>query len=171
MTVVSTIAQDRPKPNLRWMLSHPAHVISLGFGVGLVPFAAGTWGALLGLFLARGLHPWVGDGYFFLGLALAFVLGIWAAAVTGRALGKEDHGAIVWDEVVAMALITAMFPGSLKAQAFLFLLFRLFDIAKPGPVGWADRQVKGGFGVMLDDLVAAALALFVAALFLRLWGY
>ncbi len=157
------------KPTLRFMLSHPAHVISLGLGTGLAPFAPGTFGALLGLFATRWLQPIVGDDVFFIALAIAFIISIWAAGVTGRALGESDHGSIVSDEVIAMALITAMLPGAMWKQAWAFLLFRLLDIRKPGPIGWADRNVKGAFGVMLDDLIAAALTLFVFALWIRIF--
>lgn len=155
------------RPTLRFMLSHPAHVISLGFGSGLAPFAPGTFGSLVGLFAARWLQPMVGDTIFFLGLAVAFALSVWAAGVTGRALGESDHGSIVSDEVIAMALITAMLPGAAWKQLWAFLLFRLLDIWKPGPIGWADRNVKGAFGVMLDDLIAAALTLLIFALWIR----
>lgn len=157
------------EPTLRFMLSHPAHTVSLGFGAGLVPVAPGTWGALLGLFIARWLQPAWGDTVYFTVLAGAFLIGIWAAQVTGEALGKSDHSAIVWDETVAMALVAGMFPDSLREQAIMFLVFRLFDIWKPGPIGWVDRRVKGGLGVMLDDLVAACLGLFLAAVVIRLW--
>ena len=155
------------RPTLRFMLSHPAHVISLGFGSGLAPFAPGTFGTLVGLFAARWLQPMVGDTIFFLGLAVAFALSVWAAGVTGRALGESDHGSIVSDEVIAMALITAMLPGAAWKQLWAFLLFRLLDIWKPGPIGWAVRNVKGAFGVMLDDLIAAALTLLIFALWIR----
>ena len=171
MTDVSgnPIIEQPTKPTLRFMLSHPAHVISLGFGAGLAPFAPGTFGTLLGLFAARWLQPMVGDDVFFIGLAVAFIVSIWAAGVTGRALGESDHGSIVSDEVIAMALITAMLPGAMWKQAWAFLLFRFLDIRKPGPIGWADRNVKGAFGVMLDDLIAAALTLFVFALWIRIF--
>ena len=155
------------RPTLRFMLSHPAHVISLGFGSGLAPFAPGTFGTLLGLFAARWFQPMVGDTIFFAALAVAFALCVWAAGVTGRALGESDHGAIVSDEVIAMALITAMLPGAAWKQLWAFLLFRLLDIWKPGPIGWADRNVKGAFGVMLDDLIAALLTLLIFALWIR----
>lgn len=168
ITVVPVSA--RPiKPTLRFMLSHPAHVISLGFGTGLAPFAPGTFGTLLGLFAARWLQPMLGDEVFFVGLAAAFMISMWAAGVTGRALGESDHGAIVSDEVIAMALITAMLPGAMWKQAWAFLLFRFLDIRKPGPIGWADRNVKGAFGVMLDDLIAAAMTLIVFALWIRIF--
>ncbi len=157
------------KPTLRFMLSHPAHVISLGLGTGLAPFAPGTFGTLLGLVATRWLQPMVGDDAFFIGLAVAFIVSLWAAGVTGRALGESDHGSIVSDEVIAMALITAMLPGAMWKQVGAFLLFRILDIRKPGPIGWADRHVKGAFGVMLDDLIAAALTLFVFALWIRIF--
>lgn len=154
-------------PSLRFMLSHPAHFISLGFGSGLAPFAPGTFGTLLGWLLARMLMPSLGEWLFGVGLIAALVIGTWAAGVTGRALGESDHGAIVWDEVLAMALIVYFLPGASLQQFWAFVLFRFFDIRKPGPVGWADRSVKGAVGVMLDDLVAAAMTLFVIALWLR----
>ncbi len=157
------------KPTLRFMLSHPAHVISLGLGTGLAPFAPGTFGTLLGLVATRWLQPMVGDDAFFIGLAVAFIVSLWAAGVTGRALGESDHGSIVSDEVIAMALITAMLPGAMWKQVGAFLLFRILDIRKPGPIGWADRHVKGAFGVMLDDLIAAAITLFVFALWIRIF--
>jgi phosphatidylglycerophosphatase A len=165
---ISAAASQPIKPTLRFMLSHPAHFISLGFGCGLAPFAPGTVGTLLGLFMARWLQPLVGDEIFFLGLAVALVVGTWAAGVTGRALGESDHGAIVWDEVIAMALITALLPGAMWKQIWAFLLFRLLDIRKPGPIGWADRNIKGAVGVMLDDLIAAAMTLFIVALWIKL---
>lgn len=166
---MSEVTAERRQPTLRFMLSHPAHFISLGFGTGLAPFAPGTFGTLLGLFAVRWLHPLLDDATLFAGLLGALLIGTWAAGVTGRALGESDHGAIVCDEVVAMGLVTAMLPGSLWLQAWSFLLFRLFDILKPGPVGWADRHVKGAVGVMLDDLVAALLTLLVIALAMRLF--
>ena len=171
MSDIAVVPASPPslKPTLRFMLSHPAHVISLGLGTGLAPFAPGTFGTLLGLFATRWLQPMVGDDVFFIGLAVAFIVSVWAAGVTGRALGESDHGSIVSDEVIAMALITAMLPGAMWKQAWAFLLFRLLDIRKPGPIGWADRNVKSAFGVMLDDLIAAALTLFVFALWIRIF--
>jgi phosphatidylglycerophosphatase A len=168
--IVAVPPSARPiQPTLRFMLSHPAHVISLGLGTGLAPFAPGTFGTLLGLLATRWLQQMVGDDVFFVGLAVAFVISLWAAGVTGRALGESDHGSIVSDEIIAMALITAMLPGAMWKQACAFLLFRLLDIRKPGPIGWADRNIKGAFGVMLDDLIAAALTLVAFALWIRIF--
>ena len=168
MSDIARTSSTPTKPTLRFMLSHPAHVISLGFGSGLAPFAPGTFGTLLGWIATRWIQPEVGDEVFFIGLVFALIIGTWAAGVTGRALGASDHGSIVWDEVIAMALITALLPGAMWKQAWAFLLFRLLDIRKPGPIGWADRNVKGAFGVMLDDLIAAVMTLFIVALWVRL---
>jgi phosphatidylglycerophosphatase A len=163
----TTPTVTRTEPSLRMMLRHPAHWISLGFGAGLAPFAPGTFGSLFGLFLARWLHPSLGDAMYFIALALATLIGVAAMHVTGRALGEMDHGAIVWDEVIAMGLIVGMLPGAFWQQVLAFVLFRFLDIRKPGPVGWADRNVGGAFGVMLDDLIAAGLVLLVFALVVK----
>ena len=147
-------------PDRRFLLAHPAHFIALGFGAGLAPKAPGTFGTLLGfpLFLAlRPLPAWA----FWLALALAFALGVWACERTGRDLGAADHGAMVWDEVMAFALVLAFAPATPLGWVMAFALFRLFDVTKPWPIRWLDRTVKGGLGVMLDDLAAAILAVLV----------
>lgn len=145
-------------PDLRFLLSHPAHFVALGFGSGLVPRAPGTFGTLaaLGLYwvLALVLPP--------LAIALLavpmFLAGIWACEVTGRDLGAPDHGAMVWDEIVAFLPLAALANKSLVMQLVAFALFRLFDIWKPFPIRDIERRVKGGFGVMIDDVFAAAYA-------------
>jgi phosphatidylglycerophosphatase A len=145
-------------PDGRFLLSHPAHFLALGFGTGLMPKAPGTFGTLaaLGLYwlLALVLPP----------LAIAFVaiplffLGIWAAERTARDLGVQDHGSIVIDEIAAFLPLAALASASLVLQAVAFGLFRLFDIWKPPPIRLLEQRLKGGFGVMFDDLVAACYA-------------
>lgn len=151
-------------PNLRFMLRHPAHVIALGAGAGLAPVAPGTAGTLLAFpiywllassFAAPVLLALIGGG---------FLIGMWACGATGRALGVADHGAMVWDEVVAFALVLVFTPDGWLWQAGAFLLFRLFDILKPPPIRYFDRRLKSGFGVMFDDLLAAFYTLLVLAL-------
>jgi phosphatidylglycerophosphatase A len=159
-----TAIQPRPA----FAFSHPAHVLALGFGAGLSPFAPGTAGTLAawaaGIALAAFLTPPV-----MLALAAAlFLAGIWACDVTGRHLGVSDHGAMVWDEIVAFLAILALVPGELAWQAAAFVLFRFFDIVKPQPVRYFEQRYRGGFGVMFDDLVAAAYTLLVLALFKRI---
>ena len=143
------------RPDARFLVAHPAHFIALGFGAGLAPRAPGTFGTLAALAiywaLALVLPPLA---IAFLAVPLFFV-GVWACGVAGRNLGAEDHGALVWDEIVAFLPLAALASASLWLQAVAFLLFRLFDIWKPFPIRHFEARVKGGLGVMLDDLLAA----------------
>lgn len=151
---------SRPRP--AFAFSHPAHAIAFGFGAGLAPFAPGTAGTALGWALGwalGALHP----GIWFFTILTFFVLGVWACEVTGRNLGVADHGAMVWDEAVAFLLVLSIVPRELGWQAAGFALFRLFDIAKPPPIRSLERRFGGGFGVMFDDIVAAAYTLLVLA--------
>jgi phosphatidylglycerophosphatase A len=155
------------RPTAGFAFSHPAHVIAFGFGAGLAPFAPGTAATLaawpLGWWLYAADAAIVFPVIFFL-----FILGIWACGLTGRHLGVHDHGAMVWDEVVAFLLVLAIVPREWSWQAAAFVLFRAFDIAKPPPIGWLEDRFRGGFGVMVDDLVAAGYALLVLAVIKRI---
>ena len=145
-------------PDARFLLAHPAHFIALGFGAGLAPRAPGTFGTLASLALYWALAPFLAPlAIAFLAVPL-FFLGIWACEVTGRDLGVPDHGAMVWDEIVAFLPLAALASASFVMQLAAFALFRLFDIWKPFPIRHFERQLKGGFGVMFDDLVAASYA-------------
>ena len=154
----------------RFLVAHPAHFLALGFGAGLAPRAPGTFGTLLGwalyFTLALVMPPLA---IAFLAIPL-FFLGIWACGVTGKDLGVEDHSAIVWDEVVAFLPLAALASSSLWLQALAFALFRLFDIWKPFPIRELEKQVKGGLGVMIDDVVAAFYAYIAFAIFITI-GY
>ncbi|OGA46681.1 MAG: phosphatidylglycerophosphatase A [Betaproteobacteria bacterium RIFCSPLOWO2_12_FULL_62_58] len=145
------------------MLRHPAHLLAFGFGAGLVPGAPGTAGTLLALPLFWLAQPRLAAVEFLLLLAIMFVAGVWACEKTGRALGMPDHGGMVWDEIVAFLLVLFFTPDSMYWQAFAFLLFRLFDILKPPPIRYFDQTLKGGFGVMFDDIIAAFYTLLVLA--------
>jgi phosphatidylglycerophosphatase A len=158
------------RPSAGFVFSHPAHAIALGFGAGLSPLGPGTVGTLvawpLGWFLAGTIPP----ALLVLAMATLFVLGIWACEVTGRHLGVADHGAMVWDEIVAFLLVLAIVPRDLAWQAAAFVLFRAFDIGKPPPIDWFERRYHGGFGVMFDDLIAAGYSLLSLAFIKRLLG-
>jgi len=148
------------RANLRFLLAHPAHLIAFGFGTGLAPKAPGTVGTLLGLplfWLINMIAPDVPNQLIL--LLAAFLLGVWACGKTGRALGVADHGGMVWDEIVAYALVLLFTPPGWLWIALAFALFRLFDILKPWPIRVADRRLKNGFGVMFDDLLAAGFAI------------
>ncbi len=152
-------------PDARFLLQHPAHFIALGFGSGLMPKAPGTFGTFVAFPICWAL------GLFLPPLAIAFVaiplffVGVWACEVTGRNLGAPDHGAMVWDEIVAFLPLAALASASVAMQLVAFALFRLFDIWKPYPIRELEKHVKGGLGVMIDDVVAAFYAYIVFALF------
>ena len=145
----------------------PFHLVALGFGAGLVPVAPGTAGTLLAVLPAWLIAPWPWP--LRLGLVgLLFVLGVWVCGESAKRLDAHDHPGIVWDEVVGYLAVCVAVPPGPAWLAAAFLLFRLFDIVKPWPINVLDRRVKGGFGIMLDDLIAgiAALALLQSGLHL-----
>lgn len=149
------------RPDWGFVLSHPAHFLSFGFGSGLFPFAPGTAGTLMAFPLYGLLTLWidpVGMGWV---IAACFALGVVFCERTGRALGVADYGGIVWDEIVAFLLVLWLIPQTIAWFLAGFVLFRLFDIWKPFPIRYFDRRFKGGFGVMFDDLLAAAYTLLV----------
>ncbi len=150
-------------PSLRFLFARPAHFVALGFGAGLAPVAPGTFGTLVAIPIAMGLHAYAPDAVYLAVVAAFLGVGIWAAAITGRDLGLPDHGAIVCDEVVAFLLVLFFVSSDGVSVALAFLLFRLFDIVKPPPIRQLDAALKNGFGVMLDDLVAAGYTLLVLA--------
>ena len=147
------------------MLGHPAHFIATSGGIGLIPFAPGTFGTLLALPIFWLVGPrYIDEPAFYLGgVAALFALGIWACNVTGRNLGSADHGSMVWDETVAFLLVLFFTPVYIYWQAAAFVLFRFFDIVKPPPIRYYERTFKGGLGVMIDDLMAAGYTLLVLA--------
>ena len=165
------------RPTAGFMLSHPAHWLALGFGSGLSRIAPGTAGTLWAWIAFTALTPWMTDARWALLIAVSLPLGWWACSVTARNMAVLDPGSIVWDEVVAFWLVLwLVMPTGVVGQVLAFGLFRFFDAVKPGPVGWADALYhqldpatdphawqKAGFGIMLDDLVAALCTVLVVA--------
>lgn len=158
------LADSLTRPTLHFVCRHPAHFIAFGGGIGLIPFAPGTFGTLLALPIFHLTAPLMDSWSFLVLVVVLFWIGAWACGVTGRALGAADHGGMVWDETVAFLLVLFFIPATGYWQAFAFLLFRLFDILKPLPIRYYDRLLKNGFGVMWDDLLAAGYTLLVLAL-------
>jgi phosphatidylglycerophosphatase A len=163
------------KPNWRFLLSHPAHAIALGFGSGLSPKAPGTVGTLWSWVTFVLLQPHLNDAQWALLIGIGTLVGWWACTVAAQHLALADPGAIVWDEIVAFWLVLwLVMPVGFWGQLWAFALFRFFDAAKPGPVAWADELFKvrrgvpigwhQGFGILFDDFVAALCALLVIAL-------
>ncbi len=174
-------ASPHPRPSLRFMLSHPAHSMALGFGSGLSPWAPGTAGTLWAWasfsLLSQGL-TWIQWGWI---LIAGLAAGWWSCTITARHLNQSDPGAIVWDEIIAFwAVLWLVTPAGGWTQFTAFVLFRFFDAVKPGPVGWADRSFKlkagstpraaQGFGIIWDDLVAAGCTVLVMAIWRALVG-
>lgn len=156
-------ASGHARPNWEFVMRHPAYFIAFGGGAGLSPVAPGTMGTLAAFLLFGLINQYLGPANFLLFIGVLFIIGIWACSVTGKALGNHDHGGMVWDEIVAFLLVLVFTPNTLVWQAFAFLLFRLFDIFKPPPIGYYDKKLRGGFGVMFDDLLAAFFTLLCLA--------
>ncbi len=146
------------QPDFKLLTSHPAHFLALGFGAGLAKKAPGTFGTMVGLPLF-----WLISSYTFAVqltvITALFLIGIYFCDKTGKALGVSDHGGIVWDEIVAMMLVLTFTPTQWQWWLAAFALFRIFDIWKPFPIRQCDAKIKGGFGVMFDDLLAATYAI------------
>ena len=164
-------AEPPQRPGVRFMRAHPAHWIALGFGSGLSPLAPGTVGTLWAWLAWTALGLWLTPAQLGWLLAVSLPVTWWACTVAAEHLAVADPGAIVADEIVAFWLVLwLLLPAGFWAQLIAFALFRFFDAVKPGPVGWADRLFhdargwRGGWGIVLDDLVAAGCTLLVIAL-------
>ncbi len=163
---------DEAIKKLLWR--HPAHFLALGLGSGLLPRAPGTWGSLAAVAIYPLVFAKLSLGWAALGLLLAFVVGVYLCGKCSAALGVHDHGAIVWDEFVGqwMVLLYICEAWNLHwftAGVLAFGLFRLFDIVKPWPISWFDQHTRGGFGVMLDDVLAAGFGIGLLAIVQALW--
>ncbi|MFC6328913.1 phosphatidylglycerophosphatase A family protein [Alloalcanivorax gelatiniphagus] len=151
---------------------HPESILVLlaqGLGVGLSPWAPGTLASLLFL-----LVWWLLAGQprpqYLLVVALVVVAGVPLCGLASRALGVHDAGSVVWDELGGLLLALAVVPRRAVWGLAGFAVFRFFDVLKPGPVGWVDLHLNGGIGIVLDDLVAGALALAVLWVMVRVCG-
>lgn len=136
----------------------PIQLLACGLGTGAMPYAPGTFGTLLAVPLYWFMQPL--SIVWYVGLTgLLFVVGIWLCGYTANKLGVHDHGGIVWDEVVGYLITMTFAPTGWVWIVLGFLLFRLFDILKPFPVRWLDQHVSGGFGIMVDDVLAGVYAI------------
>ena len=147
---------------IKKLIDPPINLLGFGLGSGLAPFAPGTWGTLVAIPIILGLANF-SDYFYLLITTVCLISGIWICQIASDSLnsakgGEGDHPAIVWDEIVGM-LITMMFIPISAANLLLgFVLFRAFDIIKPWPISVLDKRIKGGLGIMLDDVVAGIFA-------------
>ncbi|MFM2486379.1 phosphatidylglycerophosphatase A family protein [Celerinatantimonas yamalensis] len=142
----------------RLSLRNPLHLLAVGFGSGLVAKAPGTFGSLAALPLMAWGAWGLSTPVYIVMLVVGFALGVWCCQVASRAMGVHDHGGIVWDEFIGMGIALVAIPLSISSVVCGFVLFRFFDILKPWPIRWLDQHVGGGFGIMIDDVLAGFLA-------------
>ncbi|WP_257275791.1 phosphatidylglycerophosphatase A [Endozoicomonas sp. SESOKO4] len=145
---------------------NPVHFFAFGLGSGLSPVAPGTFGTVAAIpfyLMFQYLPLW----NYFLVLVVSIVLGIWLCGKTSKDLGVHDHPGIVWDEFVGYWITMLAAPSGWEWVLAGFILFRIFDIWKPWPIGWLDKKVHGGLGIMIDDIVAGIFAL----IFLQVIAY
>lgn len=145
------------KSNVKPDWKNPLHLLAFGFGSGAAPVAPGTFGtvAAVPFILLLATLPL---SIYLLVVVVSFVVGIYICGKTSKDLGVHDHSGIVWDEFVGLFVTMIAVPITWQSVVLGFLLFRLFDILKPWPISWLDRHVSGGFGIMLDDLLAGVYA-------------
>lgn len=160
---MTTSAEGRtPRPSSH-ALRDPVQLLALGFGSGLVPRAPGTAGSLVGLaaaILAAQWGAWIAVAI----TVVVVVAGVWICGEGARRLGVHDHPAIVWDEIAGMMIAMLAAPPGWGWTALAFALFRAFDIIKPWPIREIDHAMRGGAGIMLDDVMAGILAALVLLL-------
>ena len=149
-------------------LGSPSGFLAFGFGSGLSPFAPGTMGTLVAVPFIFALKALAEPG-FWIALLLLFLLGVVLCEQVSRKLGVHDHGGIVWDEMIGYWLSAAFIPLQWHWLLAAFLLFRFFDIVKPWPIRQIDSKVGGGFGIMIDDVVAALFTMAILAVLQNIW--
>lgn len=151
------------------ILTNPILFLAFGFGSGLAKKAPGTCGTLAAIPIYLLIVQTGNLSYSLVTIAVTIV-GIWICGLAADKLGEHDFGGIVWDEIAGYLITLWWIPFSWQGVVLGFILFRFFDILKPWPIKWADRRVKGGFGIMLDDVLAGAFANVGLVLILGWWG-
>ena len=136
---------------------NPIHLLALGFGSGAAPKAPGTCGTLVAVLIYWPLSQ-LSPEHYLLMLLVTSVMGIYICGQTAKDLGVHDHGSIVWDEFVGFWITMFAAPVGWVWVVVGFVLFRFFDIIKPWPISWIDKKITGGFGIMLDDVIAGVMA-------------
>jgi phosphatidylglycerophosphatase A len=151
----------------RQVFTNPVHLLAYGFGAGLSPKAPGTMGTVVAIPIYLLLVS-AGAGAYYAFLAVALVAGVFICGYTAKRIGVDDPKGVVWDEIVGYLITMLGLPMGVVWVIGGFLLFRLFDIWKPWPIRWIDRNVKGGLGIMADDVIAAVFACLILNLIIYL---
>lgn len=153
------------QPSERRWNNHWVHFLAFGFGSGAAPKAPGTFGTLaaIPLYLLLVQLPLIA---YIAAICAAFALGVYVCGQASKDMGVHDHGGIVWDEFVGFWITLIAVPVHWIWVVVGFALFRFFDILKPFPIGWFDKRVHGGLGIMIDDVIAGLFALAVIQLIL-----
>ncbi len=141
----------------RSVWTNPIHFIACGFGIGALPIMPGTYGTLFGVLVYLVIQQFSLATYIII-ILLMNLIGVVICQITNRDFKTDDHPAAVWDEIATFPIVMIAIPFTWYYLVLGFLLFRLLDILKPGPIGWIDRNVHGGIGVMLDDILAALVS-------------
>ncbi len=171
MSLREKYAADNPanavRPDLKFVFSCPEHAVALFFGVGCLRPAPGTWGTLAGVLTWIALVQWahLPVSGFLAAIAFGLLIGVWASEKTSQDLGVHDAACIVIDEVIGVWLVLMMFPQRPMTWIAAFLAFRFFDIVKFPPSDKIDEKLKGGKGIMADDVVAALWAIVALTIF------
>lgn len=150
--------QDSGEVRGKVRLSNPVHLLAFGFGAGLSSRAPGTMGTIVAVLLYLLMAEFLSLYAYLALIIVGFAIGIYLCGRTAKDLGVHDHGGIVWDEFVGYWITMFMVPVTWYWVLSGFILFRLFDILKPFPIGWLDKKVEGGMGIMLDDVLAGVYA-------------
>jgi phosphatidylglycerophosphatase A len=146
------------KSTKNFNITNPIHFLALGFGSGLLPKAPGTYGTLAAIPIYLLLAP-LSINYYLLIVIIMSIAGIYICGKAAKDSGVPDHGAIVWDEIVGYLITMFMMPTTWQSIIVGFILFRIFDILKPWPISFVDKNLHGGLGIMVDDVLAGLAAL------------
>lgn len=157
------MANQAANPSFKQLLRSPTMLLAFGFGSGLSPKAPGTMGTIAAIPLWWLLAQLPLTGYLAI-VSISAIIGIYICGSAAKTLGVHDHGGIVWDEFVGFWIAMAALPVTWTSVILGFVLFRVFDILKPWPISWLDKKVSGGFGIMIDDVIAGIAAAGIIAL-------
>jgi phosphatidylglycerophosphatase A len=150
--------QTNNNPAPATVFKSPVHFLAFGFGSGLSPVAPGTMGTLAAVPVYWLMVHYLSPGWYLLSVILLLILGVWLCHVSAEKLGVHDHPGIVWDEIVGYLITMFAAPAGWMWVLIGFVLFRLLDVWKPWPIRYVDKKISGGWGIMLDDILAGVFA-------------